>query len=78
MNQKSYNEYAITGFPCHFFTIEAADKYNSLIRAFASAKSNKDDLGVLQKIIRRIYIVYLNIYDVLLYESRHKRNKKVC
>lgn len=34
MNQELYNRYAINGFPNHFFTVEATDKYNLLIAFF--------------------------------------------
>lgn len=70
-NQKIIEGYTLQGWPNHFFTMEAVARYNNRIKLYAMRrKGNKDDLSLVQKIDRRVYIWILNIYDSIIY-SKH-------
>lgn len=65
--QNVYEQYAINDFPCHFYCLEAVDKYNRKIENFcASLSPCANDLTFFQKILRKIYIWYLDIQDAML------------
>lgn len=65
-NKKIYDKYAINGWPCHFYTIEATDKYNERIEKYCNKlPEGSSDLSILQKIKRYLYIVCLDVYDVI-------------
>ena len=68
-----YDKYAINGWPCHFLTAKAMDKYNSKIAKWC----NKLPEGTMEfnehyKSKRTLYIVVLNIYDVILFKLQKK------
>lgn len=66
-NQNIYDEYAINGFPCYFFTIEVTEKYNTKIEKYCeNLKEGSVDLSLFQKIKRFLYIYYLDVYDCCL------------
>lgn len=66
MNETIYNYYSIESFPCHFFSLKAVDKYNGLIEKFCKKLPQKaTDLRIYQKIIRRLYIILLDVLDAI-------------
>jgi hypothetical protein len=65
-NQALYQQYAILGWPCHFFTGGAADKYNAFIeKCCKRLPEGATDLSRSQQICRCVYIRYLNVYDIV-------------
>lgn len=68
-NEHLYEQYAITGWPCHFYTMKAHDKYNQLIEDMCkSAPEGARDLSLVQKIRRRCVILYLDVMDTFWYK----------
>lgn len=66
-NQALYQQYAILGWPCHFFTGSALDKYNAFIVKCCNAlPEGATDLSRSQHIRRYVYIRWLNVYDFVL------------
>lgn len=73
-NKKIYDKYAITGFPCHFYTMEACDKFNNKIAKYCNRlPEGAADLTPFQLRLMRLYIIYLNVYDAVL--SVRQNNK---
>lgn len=74
-NEKIYNKYAIVGFPCHFYTLDACNKYNDKIEKYCNRlPEGADDLTPIQIRFMRIYCVYLDMYDGIL-SIKERRNR---
>lgn len=66
-NVPLYQRYAILGWPCHFFTGSAMDKYNAFIVKCCNAlPEGAQDLTRSQQFRRYVYIRWLNVYDFVL------------
>ena len=65
-NEKLYNQYAIYGWPCHFFTMFAADAYNARIETYCKRlPEGAEDLRGLQYLDRRLLILTLTLGEVV-------------
>lgn len=63
-----YNNYAITGWPCYYFTVDARDKYNMKIEKYCQAlKEGAKDLSWFQKVRLFFFRRYLTVFDNILY-----------
>lgn len=70
-NKALYDEYAITYWPCHFFTMKARDKYNQMISAICErAPEGVKDISLCQKIRRWFCIRYLNCMDLIWFKKQ--------
>lgn len=66
-NMFVYNNYKINGFPNHFYTEKATNKYNNKLLYWCShLTQNAKDLTYFQRLKRKIYIMYLDIYDAAI------------
>jgi hypothetical protein len=73
---KILDDYSLVGWPNHFFTLKANNKYNEKIEKYAR-KCTQDDLSIFQKIKLFFYVRYLDCYDLIIFssEKRQKKNK---
>lgn len=78
-NQRVYEEYAIEGWPCHFFRVESADKYNEKLKKYCKQlKKDAKDLTSFQKLKLVLYSSYLDVQEVvvLIFEKfTHDKSK---
>lgn len=66
-NQSIYNDYAITGWPCHFFTEAAKTKYNANVERYCqSLPDNSTDLTRTQRLRLWLYTRFLDVYDIFM------------
>lgn len=73
MNKYVYEKYAIEGFPNHFFTFKATEKYNEKIKKWCNQLNNAAlDLTKIQNLKRFLYVRFLDVLDVIWYFHENK------
>lgn len=66
-NVSLYKEHAIEGWPCFYFTVEAADKYNSQLEKFCNElPDGANNFLFNQKVRRFFYLHFLIFYDSII------------
>jgi hypothetical protein len=74
-NQHVYEMYSIEGWPCHFYTMAAVDKYNARIEKYCNKlPDGAQDLSRVQRLKLKVYILYLSLYDSI--QASKERNKQ--
>ena len=67
-NRSLYEQYAITGWPCHFYTMKACDKYNRLIEDVCQkTPEGARDFSVIRKIQIWFFVFFLDTMDTFWY-----------
>lgn len=73
-NKNVYEMYAIQGWPCHFFTMSAVNKYNAKIEKYChTLPEGAKDLSRVQKWKLKRYVLYLDLYDSV--QASKERNE---
>lgn len=80
-NKKLYDAYAIQGYPCHFMSDAAYDKYHNWLRRLCNRlPEGTEELTEKQKNMRYAYVaLVLDPYDIIMFQIerwRHKKKKK--
>jgi hypothetical protein len=82
-NEKLYDQYAIDGWPCHFFSMAAVDKYNKKIEKFCNElPEGATELTESQETRRMGYVILLSgFYDIVMAKVedwQYKHSKKTA
>ena len=76
-NQSIYDDYAITGWPCHFFTEHAKTKYNIKVAYYCqSLPEGAPGLTRTQRLRLWLYTRYLDARDLLMHLKSPKKPKR--
>lgn len=76
-NQKLYKEYEINGWPCHFLSLSACNKYNKLLATHCNRlPDGATEFTSWQTIRRYLYLLFfLGAYDRIMFQiERRNRN----